>query len=82
MSARRLLLPARGAKDSVRNAHPRLFVKPDDRWEVNNVLSQHTELAEHLELALRRFAAATADAAGAAHRHAERDDGAVARFGW
>jgi len=25
-----------------------LFVKPDDRWEVNDVLSQHGEAAEQL----------------------------------
>jgi hypothetical protein len=31
-----------------------LFVKPDDRYEVNNVASQHLAVAEHLELALRR----------------------------
>jgi arylsulfatase A-like enzyme len=34
---------------------PQLYVKPDDRWEVNNVLSQHPDVAEHLELMLRRF---------------------------
>jgi arylsulfatase A-like enzyme len=32
-----------------------LYIKPEDRWEVNNVLSQHPEAAEHLELSLRRF---------------------------
>jgi arylsulfatase A-like enzyme len=37
---------------------PQLYVKPDDRWEVNNVLEQHQEVADHLELTLRRFLAA------------------------
>jgi arylsulfatase A-like enzyme len=43
-------------------AEPRgvqLYVKPDDRWEVNNVLQHHLELAEHLEQTLRGFAEAT-----------------------
>jgi arylsulfatase A-like enzyme len=34
---------------------PQLYVKPDDRWEVNNVLQHHLELAEHLEQTLRDF---------------------------
>ncbi|MCS6975510.1 MAG: sulfatase [Gemmatales bacterium] len=33
-----------------------LFVKPEDRWEVNDVANLHPEVAEHLELTLRRFA--------------------------
>jgi hypothetical protein len=37
---------------------PQLYVKPDDRWEVNNVLEQQQEVADHLELTLRRFLAA------------------------
>lgn len=37
---------------------PQLYVKPDDRWEVNNVLQHHLELAEHLEQVLRTFVAA------------------------
>jgi arylsulfatase A-like enzyme len=36
-----------------------LYVKPDDRWEVNNVLQHHLELAEHLEQTLRGFVQAT-----------------------
>jgi arylsulfatase A-like enzyme len=32
-----------------------LFRKPEDRWDQNNVIDQHPEVAEHLELALRRF---------------------------
>ncbi len=37
------------------NTAPRLYVKPDDRWEVNNVLQHHLELAEGLERTLRGF---------------------------
>jgi arylsulfatase A-like enzyme len=32
-----------------------LFIKPEDRWEVNDVVSRYPEVAEHLELTLRRF---------------------------
>ncbi len=38
---------------------PQLFVKPDDRWELNNVLQHHPALAERLEAALRGFVEAT-----------------------
>jgi arylsulfatase A-like enzyme len=38
---------------------PQLYVKPDDRWEVNNVVQHHLELAEHLEATLRGFVEAT-----------------------
>jgi hypothetical protein len=41
--------PARG---------PELYVKPDDRWEVNNVVQHHLELTEHLGQTLRGFAEA------------------------
>jgi arylsulfatase A-like enzyme len=37
---------------------PRLHVKPDDRWEVNDVSARQPELVERFESALRRFAAA------------------------
>src|SRR5205085_2612604 len=37
---------------------PRLYVKPDDRWEVNDVRQQQLDLAEGLERTLREFAAA------------------------
>jgi arylsulfatase A-like enzyme len=36
-----------------------LYVKPDDRWEVNNVLQHYLERAERLEETLRAFVAAT-----------------------
>jgi arylsulfatase A-like enzyme len=38
---------------------PQLYVKPDDRWEVNNVLHHHQDLAEHLEQVLRGFVEAS-----------------------
>lgn len=36
----------------------RLFRKPEDRWEQNDVVGQHPEVADQLELVLRRFAEA------------------------
>ena len=36
-----------------------LYVKPDDRWEVNNVAQHHLELTEQLEATLHQFAEAT-----------------------
>jgi arylsulfatase A-like enzyme len=38
---------------------PQLYVKPDDRWEVNDVFQHNMELAENLAQVLRRFVAAT-----------------------
>jgi arylsulfatase A-like enzyme len=32
-----------------------LYRKPEDRWDQNNVVDQHPDVADHLELALRRF---------------------------
>jgi arylsulfatase A-like enzyme len=34
---------------------PELYRKPEDRWDQNNVIEQYPEVAEHLELTLRRF---------------------------
>lgn len=42
--------PARG---------PQLYVKPDDRWEVNNIIQHYLEWAQHLEQTLRGFVEAT-----------------------
>lgn len=36
-----------------------LYRKPEDRWDQNNVAEQFAEVADQLELVLRRFAAAT-----------------------
>jgi arylsulfatase A-like enzyme len=38
---------------------PQLYVKPDDRWEVNNVLQHHLDLADHFEQVLRGFVEAS-----------------------
>jgi arylsulfatase A-like enzyme len=50
-----LLLPERSAEGETRG--PQLYVKPDDRWEVNDVIQHHLELAENLEHTLREFVA-------------------------
>jgi arylsulfatase A-like enzyme len=34
---------------------PELYRKPEDRWDQNNVVEQFPEVADHLELTLRRF---------------------------
>lgn len=34
-----------------------LYRKPEDRWDMNDVARQHTDVAEHLELTLRRHLA-------------------------
>ncbi|MHB1423371.1 MAG: sulfatase family protein [Gemmataceae bacterium] len=53
--------PARGEGEGEVDVEraPQLYVKPDDRWEVNNVLQHHLELAEQLERTLRDFVTAT-----------------------
>ena len=56
-----LLLPIRtDPADPARR--PQLYVKPDDRWEVNDVAQHHAELVEALERTLRAFVTATAEA--------------------
>jgi arylsulfatase A-like enzyme len=50
------LVPAQPGADGARG--PQLYVKPDDRWEVNNVLQHHLERAEAMEQTLRAFVAA------------------------
>ena len=37
---------------------PELYRKPEDRWDQNDVAGSYPEVAEHLELTLRRFVAA------------------------
>jgi arylsulfatase A-like enzyme len=51
------LLPIKSSADDAERS-PQLYVKPDDRWEVNNVLQHHFELAEQLERTLRDFVTA------------------------
>jgi arylsulfatase A-like enzyme len=48
-----LVVPIEADPDEPRSAE--LFRKPEDRWDQNNVIDQNPEVAEHLELALRRF---------------------------
>ncbi len=52
------LLPMQFAVDD-RPRPPQLFVKPDDRWEVNDVLKHNLEVAELLERTLREFVGVT-----------------------
>jgi hypothetical protein len=52
-----LLLPA-GTADGPPHG-PQLYLRPDDRREVNNVLHHHLELADGLEKALRAFVQAS-----------------------
>ncbi len=55
------LLQARPPVDDSGRA-PRLFIKPDDRYEVNDVAAQNLELADALERTLRAFALAAGQA--------------------
>ncbi len=53
------LLPVQpSSEDPGRTAQ--LYVKPDDRWEVNNVLQHYLDWSERLEQTLKAFVAATA----------------------
>jgi arylsulfatase A-like enzyme len=52
------LLPVQPGEENAGRA-PQLYVKPDDRWEVNNVLQHHLEFAEQLERTLRDFVTAS-----------------------
>ncbi|HYH66278.1 MAG TPA: sulfatase-like hydrolase/transferase [Urbifossiella sp.] len=53
---RTLLLPGPQAEGDARQ--PQLYEKPEDRWEVNDVLGQHLEQADELEAQLRARVAA------------------------
>jgi hypothetical protein len=48
-----LVVPLESDPDEPRSAE--LYRKPEDRWDQNNVIDQHPEVADHLELTLRRF---------------------------
>jgi arylsulfatase A-like enzyme len=48
-----LILPVEIDPDDPR--HPELYRKPEDRWDQDDVASQNAEVADQLELALRRF---------------------------
>ena len=48
-----LIVPVEPDPDEPRP--PELYRKPEDRWDQNDVVAEHPEVAEHLELTLRRF---------------------------
>ncbi|HMF38925.1 MAG TPA: sulfatase, partial [Isosphaeraceae bacterium] len=48
-----LIVPVVSDPDEPRSTE--LYRKPEDRWEQDNVIEQHPEIADQLELALRRF---------------------------
>ena len=52
------VLPLRTPADEAARG-PQLYVKPDDRWEANNVVQHHQDFAERLEQTLRAFVEAT-----------------------
>ena len=52
-----LTMPVEVDPDDVARA-PELYRKPEDRWDQNDVAAENPEVADQLELALRRFAAA------------------------
>ena len=59
-----LTLPIEVDPDDVPRS-PELYRKPEDRWDQNNVAAENPEIADQLELTLRRFAEAVArDAIG------------------
>ena len=60
------LLPVSIPADASPRA-PQLYVKPDDRWEVNDLRQHHPERVEELEKALRAFAAASQHAGAIAY---------------
>jgi arylsulfatase A-like enzyme len=49
-----LIIPAR-PKEAGQQIQSRLYVKPDDRWEVNDLCQHHQEWAERLEQTLQAF---------------------------
>ena len=48
-----LIVPVEVDPDEPRN--PELYRKPEDRWDQNDVAAENPEVADQLELALRRF---------------------------
>jgi hypothetical protein len=52
-----LLLPVEAAPGDAPRGR-QLYVKPEDRWEVNDVVQHHVDLADRLEATLRAFVAA------------------------
>ena len=54
-----LTMPVEVDPDDVPRA-PELYRKPEDRWDQNDVAAENPDVADQLELALRRFAEAVA----------------------
>jgi arylsulfatase A-like enzyme len=52
------LLPLRTPADDTERV-AQVYAKPEDRWELNNLVQHHPELAEQLEAVLRGFVEAT-----------------------
>ena len=50
-----LTLPVERDPEEAPPRRPELFRKPEDRWDQADVAAEHPEVAEHLELTLRRF---------------------------
>jgi hypothetical protein len=50
-----LILPVEAADEDEAPRGIELYRKPEDRWDQNDVAEQHPEVAEHLEVILRRF---------------------------
>jgi arylsulfatase A-like enzyme len=55
------LMPALLQDQSATPRSPQLYIKPDDRWEVNNIAQHEPELVDRLERALRAFVAAAGE---------------------
>jgi arylsulfatase A-like enzyme len=54
-----LIVPVSALEEDDPPRERRLYLKPDDRWEVQNLADQYPDVAEHLELTLRRYMAST-----------------------
>ena len=73
-----LIVPVEPDPDDPRP--PELYRKPEDRWDQNNVAGQHPEVAEHLELTLRRFVEAIGHDAHRLTAHAPRHRAVLPRL--
>lgn len=54
-----LIVPVSALEEDDPPRERRLYLKPDDRWEVQNLVDHYPDVAEHLELTLRRYMAST-----------------------
>ncbi len=71
-----LVVPVDPDPDDDPPRKPELYRKPEDRWDQNDVAAERPEVAEHLELTLRRFV----EAVGRGDLHALPTLRDVARF--